>query len=266
MVLVRRFRVLIGIAAVIGVVAFAVHAAAQAPAPGQYISWAPPASATATSGRRPGHPDRECATGRRVRSARWSDLAAFGAVQAVERQHRIDCEGRILDSAEPRRRARDADPAVPELGHGRTMSAGRSESRGATSNSARRIAPGRPPQRRDHRPRRPRQDHARRCPAEAIARLRGPRAGRRVDHGFQRPRAREGDHHPREDHLGPLQRGEAQHHRHPGTRGLRRRGRARPRAWPTDACSSSTPPRGRCPRRASCSARRSRSACSRSSS
>ena len=56
MALVRRFRLLIGIAAVIGVVAFAVHAAAQSPAPGQYISWAPPASATATPGAGPAIP------------------------------------------------------------------------------------------------------------------------------------------------------------------------------------------------------------------
>jgi hypothetical protein len=46
MLLVRHFRVLIGIVAVIGVVAFAVHAAAQSPAPG-------PASATATPGAGP---------------------------------------------------------------------------------------------------------------------------------------------------------------------------------------------------------------------
>jgi len=48
MVLVRRFSLLIAIAAVIGVVGVAVHAAAQVPAPGRYISWAPPASATAS--------------------------------------------------------------------------------------------------------------------------------------------------------------------------------------------------------------------------
>jgi hypothetical protein len=53
MALVRRFRVLIGIAAVIGVGAFAVHAAAQVPTPGQYMSWAPPASTTATPGAGP---------------------------------------------------------------------------------------------------------------------------------------------------------------------------------------------------------------------
>ncbi len=46
----RRIRALLGIAAVIGVVAFAVHAAAQSPTPGRYISWAPPAVATATPG------------------------------------------------------------------------------------------------------------------------------------------------------------------------------------------------------------------------
>ena len=56
MAAVRRFRLLIGIAAVAGVVAFAVHAAAQAPVPGRYISWAPPASITASPGAGPAIP------------------------------------------------------------------------------------------------------------------------------------------------------------------------------------------------------------------
>jgi hypothetical protein len=46
----HRFRVLLGVAVVVGVVAFAAHAASQPPAPGRYISWAPPAAATATPG------------------------------------------------------------------------------------------------------------------------------------------------------------------------------------------------------------------------
>ncbi len=50
MVVVRRFRLLIGFAAVIGVVVVAIHATAQAPTPGRYISWAPPAAATASPG------------------------------------------------------------------------------------------------------------------------------------------------------------------------------------------------------------------------
>src|ERR1700687_3015538 len=45
---VHRFRALVGVAAAAGVVAFAVHAGAQAPTPGRYVSWAPPAVATAT--------------------------------------------------------------------------------------------------------------------------------------------------------------------------------------------------------------------------
>ncbi len=40
------------------------------------------------------------------------------------------------------------------------------------------------------------------------------------------PRAREGHHDPRQEHLPALQGGEAQHHRHPRPRRLRRRGRA----------------------------------------
>jgi hypothetical protein len=50
MVVFRRLRVLIGMAAVAGVVVFAVHAVAQAPTPGRYLSWVPPAAATASPG------------------------------------------------------------------------------------------------------------------------------------------------------------------------------------------------------------------------
>jgi hypothetical protein len=57
MVGLHRFRAIAGVAAVAGVAAFAIHAAAQqAPAPGKYISWAPPAVATATPGAGPGLP------------------------------------------------------------------------------------------------------------------------------------------------------------------------------------------------------------------
>jgi hypothetical protein len=52
----RRFSLLIGVAAAIGVIAVAVHATAQAPVPGKYISWAPPASATASPGAGPAIP------------------------------------------------------------------------------------------------------------------------------------------------------------------------------------------------------------------
>jgi hypothetical protein len=53
---VHRFRALVGVAAAAGVVAFAVHAGAQAPTPGRYVSWAPPAVATATPGAGPALP------------------------------------------------------------------------------------------------------------------------------------------------------------------------------------------------------------------
>jgi hypothetical protein len=56
MAVVRRFSMLIGVAAVIGVVAVAIHATAQAPVPGKYISWAPPAAATASPGAGPALP------------------------------------------------------------------------------------------------------------------------------------------------------------------------------------------------------------------
>ena len=56
MVVVRRFSMLIAVAAALGVVAIAIHATAQAPAPGKYISWAPPATATASPGVGPAVP------------------------------------------------------------------------------------------------------------------------------------------------------------------------------------------------------------------
>jgi hypothetical protein len=56
MVIVRRLSMLIGVAAAIGVVGLAVHAAALVPVPGRYISWAPPASATASPGAGPALP------------------------------------------------------------------------------------------------------------------------------------------------------------------------------------------------------------------
>jgi hypothetical protein len=53
---VHRFRALVGVAAAVGLVAFAVHAGAQAPTPGRYVSWAPPVVATATPGASPALP------------------------------------------------------------------------------------------------------------------------------------------------------------------------------------------------------------------
>jgi hypothetical protein len=52
----HRVRLFIGAAAAIGVVAVAVHAGSQPPSPGRYISWAPPATATATPGAGPALP------------------------------------------------------------------------------------------------------------------------------------------------------------------------------------------------------------------
>jgi hypothetical protein len=56
MLRVHRFRALLGVAAVVALVAFAIHAGAQAPTPGRYVSWAPPAVATATPGAGPALP------------------------------------------------------------------------------------------------------------------------------------------------------------------------------------------------------------------
>ena len=50
---------------------------------------------------------------------------------------------------------------------------------------------------------------------------------RRAGDGLDGPRAREGDHDPRQEHRDPPRRRQAQHRRHPRPRRLRRRGRAR---------------------------------------
>ena len=65
--------------------------------------------------------------------------------------------------------------------------------------------------------------------AHALAVRRVPREpGRqRARHGHGRPRAREGDHDPRQEHGRPARRDEDQHRRHARPRRLRRRGRAR---------------------------------------
>ena len=88
--------------------------------------------------------------------------------------------------------------------------------------------PRRPPQRGDRRPRRPRQDHPRRPAAVAVGRLPRQPGGRRPGHGLDRPRAREGHHHPRQEHDRHLRRCADQHRRHARPRRLRRRGRTRP--------------------------------------
>ena len=56
MIGVHRFRALVGVAVAAGAVAFAIHAGAQPPTPGRYVSWAPPAVATATPGAGPALP------------------------------------------------------------------------------------------------------------------------------------------------------------------------------------------------------------------
>ena len=56
MAVLRRFRLLIGAALAVGLVAFAIHVTASGPTPGRYISWAPPATATATPGAGPALP------------------------------------------------------------------------------------------------------------------------------------------------------------------------------------------------------------------
>ncbi len=92
--------------------------------------------------------------------------------------------------------------------------------------SRRTRAPRRRAQPGDHRPRRPRQDDAGRRHALAERDLPRQRGGDGAGDGLQRPRAREGHHHPRQEHLHPLPRHPHQHRRHPRPRRLRRRGGA----------------------------------------
>ena len=92
---IHRLRLLIGAAAAVGVVAFAVHAGAQAPSPGKYISWAAPATATATPGAGPALPVASAAPA--VDSGPLGGLtAALGTVQAAEHQHRGDGDRSVL--------------------------------------------------------------------------------------------------------------------------------------------------------------------------
>ena len=86
----------------------------------------------------------------------------------------------------------------------------------------------RPPQRCNRCARRPRQDDARRRDALAVRLVPREPGRERARHGLGRPGAREGDHDPRQEHLGAARRREDQHHRHARARGLRRRGGARP--------------------------------------
>ena len=84
------------------------------------------------------------------------------------------------------------------------------------------------PQRGDHRARRPWQDHAGRRDAVAVRRVQGRSGGGDAGARLDGPRAREGHHDHVEEHSAALWRGQAEHRRYAGARGLRRRGRARP--------------------------------------
>ena len=85
-----------------------------------------------------------------------------------------------------------------------------------------------PAQHRDHRARRPRQDHPGRPAAAAVRHLPREPAGSGTGDGQQRPRARARDHHPGQVHLGGLEGRADQHRRHARPRRFRRRGRAHP--------------------------------------
>ena len=112
----------------------------------------------------------------------------------------------------PRRRTRPALRGIRHpIGH-----AGRHQLAGKTS------------QHRHRRPRRPRQDHARRPPAAAVRDARRARGAHRAHHGLERAGARARDHHPRQEYGALLAGLSDQHRRYPGTCRFRRRGGADP--------------------------------------
>ncbi len=88
MLRVHRFRALLGVAAVVGVVGFVIHASAPAPTPGQYISWSAPAVPTASPGAGPPLPLASASPVTNAAPLGGLADAAVGTVQAVERQHR----------------------------------------------------------------------------------------------------------------------------------------------------------------------------------
>ena len=104
-------------------------------------------------------------------------------------------------------------------------------------------------------------DHGKTTLVDAMLRATGVfaahQAAGRPGHGLQRPGARAGHHHPRQGGVGHV----AGHQDQPG-----RHARATPTSaarssgrwpWSTACCCSSTPPRARCPRPATCCRRRS---------
>ena len=116
-------------------------------------------------------------------------------------------------------------------------------------------------QRRHHRPRRPRQDHPRGRPAPPGRSLPRQPGDGRARHGLERPRARARHHDPGQEHRRALRRGQDQHRGHArATPTSAARSSARSR-WSTASCCWWTRPRGPCPRRATCCARRWRRSC-----
>ena len=92
----------------------------------------------------------------------------------------------------------------------------------------------------------------------AVGRVpREPARGRAGD-GFQRPRARARHHHPGQGAPRRLEGHPHQHRRHARPCRFRRRGRAHPQHGRRRRACWSTPPKGRCRRPSSCSARRSK--------
>ena len=111
------------------------------------------------------------------------------------------------------------------------------------------------PQHRDHRARRPWQDHAGRRAAEAVRRIPRQPGDGRARARFQRPRARARHHHPRQGDLGRVAGPPHQHRRHARATPTSAARSSASSAWWTACCCWSTPPRGRCRRPSSCTAK-----------
>ena len=120
---------------------------------------------------------------------------------------------------------------------------------------------GRYPQRGDRGPRRPRQDHPGRRHALADRGLPGQRGGDRAGPRLGRPRAREGHHHPGQEHRGDLRRASRSTSSTPPATPTSAGRSSGDSPWSTASCSWSTPRRAPCPRPASSCARPSRPAC-----
>ncbi len=151
---------------------------------------APPSSgATTTTGRAP--PDQAMSTRRRTRG--WPSVSASAPFGGGGQDHGGDGHETSMLAGVPW----DNRPS-PHRPETRLPVPDSPYDRQSDRHRRRRDDPPRPAQRRDRRPCRPRQDHARRRDAPPDRRVPLQPGRRRPGHGFGRSRAREGHHDPRQ--------------------------------------------------------------------